>query len=309
LAAIDSEEEEEEEEEDDRTLTDIDSESDENVLRTPISNIRGFDGKVMDRLRMNYEKKLQRKLEKEIKEEKEKEEEKENEQEKEEKKDQDASTNNTNGDLIVEDVSEINHLFANGVNRRKSSTIIETPPEPPPKPKKRKKKAKKHPPKHPKPKLKHWELLALEQSKQEVCGCRHHVRRLEADQVVYDWCRCKDHQHKDLKERRKSITQLPPLPPPPAPLPPPPPPPSIPPSPKKLKQISPSSPKKEKKTVGVSATEKTTTELALAYDPTTVGYDIIEEVLYYRTSSGRLVNFFFLINKKCLFYDLRLNLK
>jgi hypothetical protein len=218
-------------------------------------------------------------------------------------------TTPTNGDLVVEDLDEFNHLSFNGQGPTRSNNNQHTFSNQLKRKKRKKVTKKKTLHGHQKPKLKHWELMALEQAKQEPCNCRHHVMRLEADQVVYDWCRCKDHQHKDLKERRKSITQLPPLPPPPAPLPPPPPPPSIPPSPKKLKQISPSSPKKEKKTVGVSATEKTTTELALAYDPTTVGYDIIEEVLYYRTSSGRLVNFFFLINKKCLFYDLRLNLK
>ena len=70
----------------------------------------------------------------------------------------------------------------------------------------------------------------------------------------------------------------------------PPPPPSTPPPPKKSKKTTP--PKVEKKTVGINATERTTTELALAYDPTAVDYEVIQEVLYYRTSSGRLVKSF-----------------
>ncbi len=134
---------------------------------------------------------------------------------------------------------------------------------------------------HQKPKLKHWEIKALEQSRQEPCNCRHHVMRLAADQVVYDWCRCKDHQHKDIMERRHSITHSP-TPPPPPPRqrsPPPPPPPRPRPKPRKVRR----------KSIGIDATEPNTTELALAYDPSAVDYDMIQEVIYYRTSSGRLV--------------------
>ena len=57
--------------------------------------------------------------------------------------------------------------------------------------------------------------MALEQTKKETCNCRHHVMRLEADQIVYDWCRCKDHKHKQLMERYKSDSSAPPPPPPP----------------------------------------------------------------------------------------------
>ncbi|UJR33464.1 hypothetical protein I4U23_020909 [Adineta vaga] len=56
-----------------------------------------------------------------------------------------------------------------------------------------------------KTKLKHWEILALEQSNQQTCSCRHHVSHVEGDQLVYDWCRCKDHNHRDLAQRRQSI--------------------------------------------------------------------------------------------------------
>lgn len=141
-----------------------------------------------------------------------------------------------------------------------------------------------------KPKLKHWELKALEQSLQEPCNCRHQVMHVEGDQVISDWCRCKDHQHKEIVERRQSIT-LPPSPPPPPPkqqvpppAPPPPPPPQTPPRPKQRKV--------RRRSIGIDATEPSTTELALAYDPSAVDYDMVQEVIYYRTSSGRLVKSF-----------------
>jgi hypothetical protein len=63
-----------------------------------------------------------------------------------------------------------------------------------------------------KPKLKHWELLALQNSKQETCGCRHHVTRVEDDKLVHDWCRCKDHRHNDSTKRRHSIALAEPSP-------------------------------------------------------------------------------------------------
>jgi len=253
LANIDSDDEDDEdddEDDDDDDDSDESDESDNNHINTPNSNIRGYHGKITDRSRIKYERKLLT------------EEGKKNQQ-------KDASTIVTNGDLVVEDVDEINHLF---IKEKEESEADRS--SKPLKKKKRKRKNKKRTNRHPKPKLNHWEVLALDQSKQEVCGCRHHVRRLEADQIVYDWCRCKDHLHRHLKLKRKST------PPPPAP----PPPPRK--TPKKIK------PKVETKTVGMNATEKTTTELALAYDPSTIDYDVIEEVLYYRTSSGRLVKFF-----------------
>jgi hypothetical protein len=107
--------------------------------------------------------------------------------------------------------------------------------------------------------------------------------RLEADHVVYDWCRCKDHQHKDLTERNAA---LPPPEEPRQPTPPPPPRPRPPPVPQKVR---PKPPKVRKKSIGIDATQPATTELALAYDPSAVDYDMIQEVIYYRTSSGRLV--------------------
>ncbi|CAF4857784.1 unnamed protein product, partial [Rotaria magnacalcarata] len=69
------------------------------------------------------------------------------------------------------------------------------------------------------------------------------------------------------------------------------------------KQIThvPKTPKVETKTIGINATEPTTTELALAYDLSTVDYDVIQETIYYRTSSGRMVNAFVLV--VCLFYQ------
>jgi hypothetical protein len=183
-----------------------------------------------------------------------------------ERKEASTSTHNKNGDLIVEDVDDLTQLYVHEqdpITMNKTSKGL--------KKKKRRRRRKRRTRAHQKPKLNHWEIMALDHSQQEVCGCRHHVRRLEADQVVYDWCRCKDHTHKGLKERRKSV------PPPPAP------PPSPPQKPRKVR----------KKNTGINATEPTTTELALAYDPTTVDYDVIQEVLYYRTSSGRLVKFLF----------------
>ncbi|CAF0728153.1 unnamed protein product [Adineta ricciae] len=57
-----------------------------------------------------------------------------------------------------------------------------------------------------KTKLKHWEILALQQSNVQTCNCRHHVSRVEGDQLVYDWCRCRDHNHKNLMDRRQSIS-------------------------------------------------------------------------------------------------------
>jgi hypothetical protein len=187
-----------------------------------------------------------------------------------------SSAHSKNGDLVVEDLDELNRLYVNREDPTASggSQIFMKPLTK----KKRKKGTKKtNPHGNHNSKLKHWELLALQQSKEETCNCRHHVMRLEADHIVYDWCRCKDHQHKELTERRKSISVPPPpeepIQPTPAPRPPP----------------RPKTRKVHKKSVGVNATEPETTELALAYDPSTVDYDTIQEVIYYRTSSGRLV--------------------
>ncbi|CAF1277881.1 unnamed protein product [Adineta steineri] len=271
-------------------------------------------------------------------------------------------------------------------------------------------------------KPKHWELLALQQSKQETCNCRHHVTRVEDDQLVHDWCRCKDHQHKDMgdshqpvglgepspremrlninevaydwckcthhrnaksNERRKSITlpslsqngmrssnghntdtgydhsdhyhettirkrksgSSPPPPPPPLTLardetkpvlrsvthrteavqttppsqpsaraenrkrrdeskrttpsityreesmqtvtPPPPAPPARPTQVSQKRRES--ATQTQTRTVAVEAREPSSTEIALSYDPSVVDYDVIQEAIYYRTSSGRLI--------------------
>lgn len=248
LATLHSEDEEEDDENEGEDAEESDDEGGYKV-KTPNSNIRGYHGKVMDGVRRNYEKKTQLR------------------DDSPREKIRVNGHYNKHGDLVVEDVDELTPLFVHEPDPTTQEKMVKEIRR-----KRRKKRTKKHPPGHHKPKLNHWELLALDQSQQETCGCRHHVRRLEADQVVYDWCRCKDHLHKGLKEHRKSIA--PPLPPPPATPPPPPPP-----KPKKAR----------KRTIGINATEQTTTELALAYDPTTVDYDVIQEVLYYRTTSGRLV--------------------
>lgn len=120
---------------------------------------------------------------------------------------------------------------------------------------------------HTKPKLNHWEQLALEQSQQQACGCRHHTRRLEADKVVHDWRRSKDHSRSDMELKPKDPPESTPT--------------ATPPSLKK--------PQVPKKKTGARTIEPSTTEMALAYDPTTIDYDVIQEVLYFRTASGRLV--------------------
>ncbi len=195
----------------------------------------------------------------------------------------------TNGDLEAEDYDESSRWDA---NRHKLPKIAKGSTS-------KKGKKKKIGRGHRKPKLKHWELMALEQSKQEPCNCRHHVMRLEADQLVYDWCRCKDHQHKHLLGKpgqivyRKPVPPAEPkvlkVPPPPSPseesMPTPPPPPRQAPQPKPRKVRT--------KSVGIDATDTNTTQIALAYDPAAVDYDMVQEVIYYRTSSGRLVKVLF----------------
>jgi len=181
--------------------------------------------------------------------------------------------------MVVEDIEELSRM------NLKQQTGLK---------RKKRKKTTKIKNGHEKSKLNHWELMALDQAQQDPCNCRHHVMRVEGDQVVYDWCRCKDNQHKEIIERRKSITISPPSPP----TPPPPPvrrpkletPPvrtaSPPPQPKTPK---PKQKKIQHKSIGIDATGPPTTELALAYDPSAVDYDMIQETIYYRTSSGRLV--------------------
>ncbi len=204
-----------------------------------------------------------------------------------------SKTTATNGDIVVEDLDELNRLYINRDGPKRSENDERTFSKPLKRKIRKKGTKKKNPHTHRKPKLNHWELMALEQSKQEPCNCRHHVMRLEADQVVYDWCRCKDHQHKDLMERRKSISLPTPLPSeePRQPTPPPPPPPA-PLTPQPLPPPRVKRRKVRKRSIGIDATEPTMTELALAYDPSAVDYDMIQEAIYYRTSSGRLVNFF-----------------
>ena len=134
------------------------------------------------------------------------------------------------GDLVVEDLDELNRLYINRHNPNRFNEYQETYRKPLQSDKRKKIKKKRSLHENHTPKLNHWEVLALEQAKKETCNCRHHVMRLEADQVVYDWCRCKDHQHKELKDKYKSIPHPPPPPPSEAPIksktPPPPPPPN-----------------------------------------------------------------------------------
>ena len=194
------------------------------------------------------------------------------------------------GDLVVEDIDELNRRFMhpdyaetgdeNDDQQEDEEEENESAPRKP------RKKGTKKARKHRKPKLKHWEVMALEQKTQDrSCNCRHHVMRLAADQIVYDWCRCKDHQHKEVLEKHK-----PPTPPPPPPEPP------RDPTPPPRPKPKPKPPKIKKKSVGINATEQPNmTELALAYDPSAVDYDMISEAIYYRTSSGRLVRRFFLL--------------
>jgi hypothetical protein len=200
--------------------------------------------------------------------------------------------NSPNGDMVVEDLDELNDLNGNHRGTTRSSDNQQTFPKGSTR-KNQKKKKTRHG--HRKPKLKHWELMALEQAKQEPCNCRHHVLRLEADKVVYDWCRCKDHQHKAIVERHKpTVHTLPSTTEESTPLTPPPPPtkeatplPPLPPPQPKPRKV-------RKKSIGINATESdtNTTQIALAYDPSAVDYDMIQELVYYRTSSGRLVKSF-----------------
>lgn len=232
LSQLDSEDDEDEDENDEET----------NPLSSRSSRIRGFEGRVMDGSRVQYERESQMR---EVK--------------------NKSHLNRVQGDLVVEDLEELNRLFVDDREKKKAQAATELT--------KRKRARrggnKKRSRAHRKPRLNHWEQMALDQSKQEVCGCRHHVKRLEADQVIYDWCRCKDHQHRDLKVKQK------PAPPPPA---------------------IPKPPKIEKKSIGLDTMPPATTEVALSYDATDVDYEVIQEVLYYRTSSGRLVNSFSLLD-------------
>lgn len=227
-------------------------------------------------------------------------------------------TSTTAGDIIIEDLEEINRL---NLNQRALQNQLKVK-----KQKKKKVPKKKETEETHKSKLNHWEIKALGQAQQESCNCRHQVMRIEGDQVVYDWCRCKDNQHRELLEQQKPIMAPPPSPPPsPPPLPPPPPQErKVPKTPKKAKTPKtpkvqtprtpptpsppPSEPKPPKpkprkvrtKSIGIDATEPPTTELALAYDPSAVDYDMIQETIYYRTSSGRLVRFFCSFSALCV---------
>lgn len=256
--------------------SDADSNEDEDRNHTNSSGIRGYYGNIMGHSRVKYEEKIL------VRQEREKERAKQKVKEK-------PLRINTNKDIIVEDVEDLDGLFVD----EQKPTPVEKPIQPLKK-KKRKKRAKKRTHTHRSPKLNHWELMALEQSKKETCGCRHHVQRLEANQIVYDWCRCKDHRHKELKDKLRTE---------PAP------------TPEKPKERTPTPklPKIETKTTGTNTTESETTEIALAYDPSAVDYDVIQEAIYYRTSSGRMVNllrsFIFINNGIFLFSYFRLSLK
>ncbi|CAF4262795.1 unnamed protein product, partial [Rotaria sordida] len=122
---------------DDYNYSDNDSNKGNNHPNTTDSGIRGYNGNFMERSRINYEKKIQAKQEKEKEKEK-------------------SLKVITNGDIIVEDLEDLNHLF---VNEKESPTIEQTV-QPPTKKKKRKKKRKirtNHI--HDKPKLNNTEIM------------------------------------------------------------------------------------------------------------------------------------------------------
>ena len=160
--------------------------------------------------------------------------------------------------MVVEDLDGINGRHGYGKNSNNKKT----------------KKTKKKNRKQAQPKLKHWEVLALGNVQQESCNCRHQVRRLVGNKMVFEWCRCKDNQHKEVLDKYQVAD----------PSPEPPKEPALPPKPRK--------PKLKKKSVAIDATEPEMTQLALAYDPDAVDYDTIQETIYYRTASGRLVILF-----------------
>jgi hypothetical protein len=119
------------------------------------------------------------------------------------------------------------------------------------------------------PKLKHWELLALEQLQQDSCTCRHHVVRLEGNRIESDWCRCKDHRHEEVM-RKQQVTAATPFEPTEA-------------AHSQRSLIL-------KRPGGVHRHARTSQQPAFAYDRSIVDQDARQELIYCRTSSGRLVS-------------------
>lgn len=229
----DDDDEEEEEDDDEMSITDVDEDEfgvDTYHPNTAVSNIYGYYGKSRDHSRSKHGSKLRTISEKTSA----------------------KAISSINGDLMVEEVEELSPSYVQeSPNGRK---------------KRRRRRSRK--PVQAKPKVNHWEELALKQASQDPCGCRHHVRRRDSDHLVYDWCRCKDHSHRDLKVKSKTAfrDQLPPM---------------------STRTVSP--PPEKSKVRKRKSNSKKKTEMALAYDPTAIDYDVIQEVLYFRTNSGRLV--------------------
>lgn len=215
---------------------DSDSDNSDNLMKSRNGNIRGFRGEVMNGSRFDYTNHERVKA-----------------------TERKTLSHRVHGDLVLEDLDDLKAYLADDKPEKK----------------KRRKKKRRNFKTHQKPKLNHWELKALEQAQQESCGCRHHVRRMEADHIVYNWCRCKDHQHRDLHAKPEPE--------------------------KKPKPI-----KVETKSIGLDAMPEQTTEIALAYNDDDLDYDIIQETLYYRTSSGRLVTYrweqMFIIQLFCMYF-------
>ena len=162
--------------------------------------------------------------------------------------------NIVDNDLVVED---LNQLFVNEEEFETTQRPMKSI-----KQKKRRKQPKTQTSSHHKVKLNHWDIMAMDQLEKETCGCRHQVKRVENKQIISQWCPRKDYQHKELKKEHKIISHS--------------------------EQITSSSPPKRRR---IKTKPEETNQLALAYDPSSIDYHVIEQRLYYRTSSGRLVNF------------------
>ena len=113
------------------------------------------------------------------------------------------------------------------------------------------------------PKLKHWELLALEQLQHDSCSCRHPVVRLEGNHIESDWCRCKDHRHEEVMRKQQFESR---------------------------EAAHSQSTLILKRPGGVHRHARTSQQPAFAYDHSIVDQDARQEFIYCRTSSGRLVS-------------------
>ncbi|CAF1272622.1 unnamed protein product, partial [Didymodactylos carnosus] len=181
-----------------------------------------------------------------------------------------------NKDLTVEDLDQVKPSYT-GHNYQEE------------KPKKNKKKQRKRLTvnAHEHNTLRHWEVKALEQAYEEPCEL-HHVKKCsscEANHLLYKWCRCKEHQHElfedqQRKRRRSMVTTFRSTEPTSA---------SQPQAPPIVKMPPPVIKKSILKSTGSNAMKPRATKLALSYDPAAADYDMIQEAIYYRTSSGRLI--------------------